>query len=472
MNITLFQFDKKVNSTARPSLGDVYNCYLLDQDTNLYNPRVVIRNVNESIRKFKNYALIQDFARYYFIVDKKIINKNEMELVLECDVLATYRSDIIGYSGQLARCSADSRYNENVVDSMISPTVALRNETTITADSGITDFDTFDAQGNGGSVSFVYYGDGASGGSGDTGGGYINSTQAPQYVLGDLFGLADMWQSFVIGETDPAKYIKNLIWIPAKFSSGYSGNLDIDLGKVKATVINARHLVGDRRLTVQKTFTFIDGNSNYIAEYEDWRDYDNRFTSVTLRAPFIGLVSIDPKYLKYNNIILTYYIDMGTGDTIATLSATRPGKSIPLGRYVLNIGVPMPISMQNIDTQGVKNSLKSLISASTGNVSANIDLLDNIAIGSATGFENVECLGGSGSTADLALMECNINIVRQGSTSNATTERGKPCMGSPATPVSGEYHEYVNPRPTITGGTKRELEQVTSLMKSGFYYYE
>ncbi|MBO7732103.1 MAG: hypothetical protein J6S67_06115 [Methanobrevibacter sp.] len=470
MNITLYQFAKKVNSTKRPSSGTVYNCYLLDQDTNLYNPRVVIRNVTENIRKFWNYALIVDFARYYFIVDKKIINKNEMELTLECDVLATYRSDIVGYEGQLARCSSESRYNENVVDSMISPTVALRNETTITATSGATDFDTFNQYGVGGSVSFVYYGDGASGGAGDTGGGYINSTQAPQYVLGDLFGIADMWDSFVIGETDPAKYIKNIIWIPAKYSSGYTGSLDINLGKVTASIINARHLTGERSLTIQKTFTFRDTSNSYVDEYEDWRDYDNRFTSVTLEAPFIGLVSIEPKYLRYDNIILTYHIDMGTGDTIATLSATRPGKSIPIGRYVINIGVPMPISMQNIDTAGVKNSLKSLISASTGNISANIDLLDNIAIGSATGFENVECLGGSGSTADLSSMACNIIIVRQGSTSNATTERGKPCMGSSATPVNGAYHEYVNPRPTITGGTKRELEQVTSLMKSGFYY--
>lgn len=476
MNVTFYTTDKRVNETGGTltSLGSISNVYLLD-NVSVEQPALIIRgtsNVSLSELISANYFYISEWDKYYWISGKIVLNKNEFQIIGDEDVLKNFKTSIGAYHGQLARCSSSSAWNTNVIDNLIQPTVAVKNERTIVATTGANDFSNVNK-----SVSFCYYGDGGGSEAEDNGGGFINSSQSIVNVMSDIFAYNDFWDNWIAGETNPAMYIKNIISLPIRYSS-YEEEINVDIGKVSADIGHARILPGDsgRTLTVSKTITF-----SGINEYDDWRDYDERFTTCILEAPFLGQISIDPKYLKYNKLVVTYYVDMGTGDTLATVTIIRMNgdtpSDIPIGRYALNIAAPVPVGVTTMDTGSIKSLATSAIgtvtsAATSGTVNvANVSgMINDGAVGAATGFQNVDCIGGTGSFADYEKLDCNLHIYRMGSTSNATDERGKPCFGGDETPIAGAYHEYANPKPHISGATLSELNKIISYMSSGFYY--
>ena len=116
MNIYLFNFPKRPNSTKRPadlSAGTLYACTLIE-DTSILTPRIEIKAPVNDIVYDKNYAYIPDLGRYYFITDI-VYTIGLWEITLDVDVLATYK-DTIGASTQYVLRSA-SEYNGEVIDS-------------------------------------------------------------------------------------------------------------------------------------------------------------------------------------------------------------------------------------------------------------------------------------------------------------------------------------------------------------------
>ncbi len=82
----------------------------------IMNPIILLKS-NTPI--LKNYAYIPEFDRYYFITSIRIQSNNIYELFLECDVLETYREDILASKGLVTRCTEgnkffDSGYNSEV----------------------------------------------------------------------------------------------------------------------------------------------------------------------------------------------------------------------------------------------------------------------------------------------------------------------------------------------------------------------
>lgn len=59
-----------------------------------------------------NYAHIPDFARYYFIRDIQSITYNIWELHLECDVLESYKADILASNAKVRKVIASGDYGE------------------------------------------------------------------------------------------------------------------------------------------------------------------------------------------------------------------------------------------------------------------------------------------------------------------------------------------------------------------------
>ncbi|HUH46899.1 MAG TPA: hypothetical protein VLZ54_07090, partial [Arenibacter sp.] len=62
-----------------------------------------------------NYAHIPDFARYYFIRDIQSITHNIWELHLECDVLESYKVDILASNAKFKKVIASGDYGETVL---------------------------------------------------------------------------------------------------------------------------------------------------------------------------------------------------------------------------------------------------------------------------------------------------------------------------------------------------------------------
>lgn len=73
----------------------------LKQGFDIINPDIVL---NGDYRGF-NYAHIPDLNRYYFIAEVEQLNFQLVKLSLECDVLETYKADIL---------NSNARYKRNI----------------------------------------------------------------------------------------------------------------------------------------------------------------------------------------------------------------------------------------------------------------------------------------------------------------------------------------------------------------------
>ena len=110
MNVRLYTYSKKVNSTAHPSTsgGTGYSCTLKDPSS-LLNPVILLKISNPTN---KNYAYIEEFGRFYWIRDW-VSDHNMWEAHLQVDPLASWRSGIRASSQYVDRA------DQNVIDNGI-----------------------------------------------------------------------------------------------------------------------------------------------------------------------------------------------------------------------------------------------------------------------------------------------------------------------------------------------------------------
>lgn len=112
ITVTLYSFTKRENSTKQPSSGGTdYSCTMID-DTSLMNPTFKLSIASNPIGK--NYCYVSDFNRYYFIKDIRTY-QNFWYISCECDVLASFKTEIGSGSHYILRSASD--YDEYISDS-------------------------------------------------------------------------------------------------------------------------------------------------------------------------------------------------------------------------------------------------------------------------------------------------------------------------------------------------------------------
>lgn len=119
MNVRLYTFSKKVNSTAHPSTsgGTGYSCTVKDPSSVL-NPVLLLKATNPTNR---NYAYVEEFGRFYWIRDW-VSDHNMWEAHLQVDPLASWRTGIRSSSQYVDR--ADQNVTDNgIVDGKYACTV-------------------------------------------------------------------------------------------------------------------------------------------------------------------------------------------------------------------------------------------------------------------------------------------------------------------------------------------------------------
>lgn len=119
-NIRLFRYNKKSNSTARPTLssGSIYQCSM-KTSSSIVNPVIDIKVGSNEIPEY-NYAYIDRFKRYYYITDT-VYSIGVWTLTLVTDVLASYREDILNSKQYVARSYSD--YDPDITDAMYLTTL-------------------------------------------------------------------------------------------------------------------------------------------------------------------------------------------------------------------------------------------------------------------------------------------------------------------------------------------------------------
>lgn len=125
MQVQFYDFKKRNNSTARPA-----GSAALVLDGSIKSPSDITNPVirfNLPIQIFLSYAYIPEFSRYYH-VDKWRYVSGLWECEMVCDVLASFKNDIINSSAFVLYST--SRYNDTLVDTRLSTGVQTYINTT------------------------------------------------------------------------------------------------------------------------------------------------------------------------------------------------------------------------------------------------------------------------------------------------------------------------------------------------------
>lgn len=111
MDIILYKTNS-ANNVINKTLTETtpYSIKLKDI-TNLTHPVIVLHDSTNTFFSHKfNYAYIQEFGRYYFIDDIKVGPNSMYTITLSCDVLESFKTDILASNATIISSKSGSNY--------------------------------------------------------------------------------------------------------------------------------------------------------------------------------------------------------------------------------------------------------------------------------------------------------------------------------------------------------------------------
>lgn len=279
MEVLLGRISKRYNSTLIPALTDSYDCKLKD-GCDIVAPVLIIRSYNMSY----NYARFN--GRYYYVSSCVFMPSGFLEITLECDVLATYRAEILGTTAFI-EYSPTGNNNREIPDTRFQVETKPRysNVTTPFLNGTYSDIGTY-------IVAVV------SGSPGISVGGFLDYYACNSSDLSSLASflytaddnIIDQWNKFVSGAS---KMIASCFWIPVDISVFGDRNVNIFLAGIDTGI----------------TCAYVRTNSlcyNDVIEIPwRWEDFRNSepWTRVALYVPVLGTFPVSTSNLDGQNAI-------------------------------------------------------------------------------------------------------------------------------------------------------------------------
>lgn len=472
--IKLYTFTKRENSTAQPSGGTKFDCNLKDE-TSIINPEILI---SASSLSSYNYAYISDFGRYYFIRDIVSVRNNLWRLSLECDVLATYKSQIGDSAEYVLRSSSD--YSGDIIDNLYPMTgnTTLLQDYTATAPfstSNITNIIGIINNNNSHKFGAVQYYAITESELGDLM-AYLLSTPEENQGLGQqimnvVAPLTDPeFINFVkMSITDPQQYIVESYMLPYKPPIASSGQT------LKAGWFNISQATGDIIGASSGQFNISGANGSLtLPDHPQAADRGNYlnlepFSKYWLYLGPFGKYPLD-SVTFYNTREVSWTID---GDLFGNITCKLYCDSKIIDTLYANVKCNFPVGQVSMDVSRAANSaIGTAITLGSGYVSG-----DPNAITSG--------LSGIISTASAMMPQSKSNTT-QGSFINTfdlfrcyaechevvdedNYHRGKPYCAVAVISTLPGYLLVADPDISISG-TQEENEKIKAYMAGGFYY--
>lgn len=99
----------------------------LSNDVDVVMPKIVLRDVVGVDYEYYNYAYIDVLGRYYFIDRIARVNNRDSWLYLSCDVLETYKTQILNSHAKVKRNLKTGDYVDVTLDRNVFQSVMLYN---------------------------------------------------------------------------------------------------------------------------------------------------------------------------------------------------------------------------------------------------------------------------------------------------------------------------------------------------------
>lgn len=120
MLITLYKTNDAAN-VINKTLNNPLNIQIaLRRDFNLSAPELILKQEGQLLRDY-NYCEIVDFERKYFIDRIENISNNLWKLILVCDVLETYKNEILSANSRYMRKIKSGDYYNGSFESVLDP---------------------------------------------------------------------------------------------------------------------------------------------------------------------------------------------------------------------------------------------------------------------------------------------------------------------------------------------------------------
>ena len=123
MQITFYKTDDSDNVINKTLTNAVTIPLFLKGDFDVINPILVMSNASGvDFRKY-NYAVISEFERFYFVRNITQVSAKIYHLHLECDVLETFKFDILECNARFKRGIKKGDFNNVSIDDSTKQTI-------------------------------------------------------------------------------------------------------------------------------------------------------------------------------------------------------------------------------------------------------------------------------------------------------------------------------------------------------------
>lgn len=464
LSITLYQFSKKSNSTARPTGTGVVlnNCYWLD-DTDVIRPAVRLVYDPQFDPTIYNYAYMS--GRYYFIDSWTYTNRGWVAYMNE-DFLATFKNTVGDLTSYVYRSSYEN--DGDVVDTLypskascVVDEIPLTNPWTYSVSGGCFVIGVISKDAIYGSVRYCAM-------------DYTNFTTLCNALLADSllidgnFDIDDASLALQKSIVDPLQYIVSAVFIPIPLSS------IVGTTRSKLAVWDWEITVANTEITLNP---YSDNSANVTLPKHPATaargNYVNGspLTRAELNFPPFGTIELDTSITAtHPYIYLRYSVDYISGEgtlRVFAREAAASAEQVLIGETSARVGVPIQLSQVDRNHLGaIGGVLGGIISAFTGNW---MGLAEGIGSGISSMVAHPKTSGSNGTFYQLqytpAMYMTFMDLVPADN-----DHHGRPLMGNRKFSNIPGFIQADSSGVTIGGALTAELDAIKSHIEEGFYY--
>ena len=370
-------FRKDTNSSKIPVPGQYismnqYNCEVFDP-CSVHSPKLWLSAANNVFRASINYAFIPDFERYYWVTDFEFVDGRWL-LSLECDVLASFKTDIANSTQYVMR--AESEYNENIIDTLYTP-IGGKQET----------FDSISNPFLPSGGSFVIAFTSASPTVGSNAYGIFTKAQLVSllsYLMGNTNWLnlnaSEISDDLAKVILNPIQYIQSVKYYPFIINKGTTQTRAFfGWWLLQPSGLSFKELTLADGTTMSTSFQLNIMRHSQVETHGAYLNLEP-YSQYRLLLPCIGFIDLPGAMIYgYPKIQVTYTTDIITGLAQVDIEAVDDGpgqdRSILVYHTTCDMGVDIPIAQITKDTIG------SMTGALSTGVSAGVQLLTGNIVG-------------------------------------------------------------------------------------------
>lgn len=466
--VILYDFEKKHNSTKRPTAGagSSYEGTLKDSSS-ILSPSIYFKFGYAFNPSQLNYAYIQTFGRYYYITDW-VFEGGRWLAQMKTDSLASWKTEIAASEQYVLRSRTD--YDELIPDYSYATFAGTALKSSSIDNPWATSIR------NGRWILGIISGDVL---AGDTGTSWYtmdntNFNKLREKLFGDIswLGITDFTDNLQKAILNPIQYISTVVWVPYVPLTFTASLTSIKIGYWEVAGISCKVL--DPALLLIQDYEFDipkHPQSNTLGRWITASDY----TQYTLYFPPFGALEIPSQQLiSSDTLYVRLYLDCTSKHSVMIVSPYAEYSSI-IAQCYADVGIDSQLGQTNTDTfkaiggvaSGAVGLGMSIAGANPGGVLGGISgILSGIGDGIAPTLQRSG--GGGGSMAELRT-PVELRARYKLMTEEDIDHFGRPyCKKSKLSLLPG--YVLCKDAEVECAATPGEMEEIVDALNTGFYY--